>query len=53
MKKLYSISYQHIGGERHLQTTDITKIAEWIFNATEDEYVIQSSIVIETKEVEA
>lgn len=50
MKKLYQISYSHIGGERHLQTTDVTQIAEWILNAAEDEHVIQSSIVLTTED---
>lgn len=49
MKNLYSIQYSHTAGERHLQTDDITQVAEWIIKASEDEHVIENSIVLTTE----
>jgi len=49
--KIYSLSYDHIGGRMDIQTENIFELAQKLEKALDDKYVTQVSIKIDTQEV--
>lgn len=48
MTKLYSIEYQHLGGQRAKQTSSIFQLYLWLDEAIEDRNIVDGSINLYT-----